>query len=48
MTSRRLVAAGSLDGRVEHEGTAHDFRFDAGIDEWLSGVLRWRGGALQL
>lgn len=48
MTSRRLVAAGSLDGRGEHGGTAHDFRFDADVDEWRPRVLRWRGGALAL
>ena len=38
----------SLDGRVEHDGKAHNFKFNADIDEWLSRVLRWRGGALDL
>ena len=38
----------SLDGRVEHEGKAHNFKFNADIDEWLSRILRWRGGALDL
>ena len=38
----------SLDGRVEHDGKAHNFKFNADIDEWLSRMLRWRGGALDL
>ena len=38
----------SLDGRVEHEGKAHNFKFNADIDEWLARILRWRGGALDL
>jgi hypothetical protein len=25
----------SLDGGVEHDGRAHDFQFNADIDEWL-------------
>jgi hypothetical protein len=33
---------------VEHEGKAHNFKFNADIDEWLSRILRWRGGALDL
>jgi hypothetical protein len=38
----------SLDGRVEHEGKAHNFKFNADIDEWLQRILRWRGGNLDL
>jgi hypothetical protein len=38
----------SLDGRVEHEGKAHNFKFNADIDEWVRRLLRWRGGALDL
>ena len=34
----------SLDGRVEHEGKAHNFKFNADIDEWMQRILRWRGG----
>lgn len=30
----------SLDGRVERDGKAHDFRFDADLDEWLRRALR--------
>ena len=38
----------SLDGRVEHEGKAHNFRFNADLDELMQRLLRWRGGALDL
>jgi len=38
----------SLDGRVEHEGKAHNFKFNADIDEWMQRILRWRGGNLDL
>jgi len=38
----------SLDGRVEHEGKAHNFKFNADIDEWLHRILRWRGSSLEL
>jgi hypothetical protein len=38
----------SLDGRVEHEGKAHNFKFNADIDEWVSKLFRWRGGAQDL
>ncbi|HEU5195642.1 MAG TPA: hypothetical protein VFW70_12940 [Methylomirabilota bacterium] len=38
----------SLDGRVEHEGKAHNFKFNADIDELMQRLLRWRGGALDL
>jgi len=30
----------SLDGRVERDGKAHDFRFDADLDEWLHRAIR--------
>jgi len=33
----------SLDGRVEHEGKAHNFKFNADIDEWLRRAIRWWG-----
>ena len=35
----------SLEGRVEHEGKAHEFRFNADIDEALQRMLRWPGSA---
>jgi len=38
----------SLDGRVEHDGKVHDFRFNAEIDEWLHRMLRWPARALDL
>ena len=38
----------SLDGRIEHDGKAHNFKLNADIDEWLRRILRWRGGALDL
>ena len=38
----------SLDGRVEHEGKAHNFKFNADIDEWLQRFLRWGGGNFDL
>jgi len=38
----------SLDGRVEHEGKGHNFKFNADIDEWMRRILRWRGGELDL
>jgi len=38
----------SLDGRIEHDGKAHNFKLNADIDEWLRRLLRWRGGALDL
>ncbi len=31
----------SLDGRVEHDGRARTFKFDATIDEWLRRAIRW-------
>ena len=33
----------SLDGRVEHDGKAHNFKFNADIDEWLRRAIRWWG-----
>ena len=33
----------SLDGRIERGGKAHDFKFDANIDEWARRVIRWPG-----
>ena len=38
----------SLDGRIEHDGKAHNFKLNADIDEWLRTLLRWRSGALDL
>ena len=38
----------SLDGRMEHDGQVHDFRFNAEIDEWLHRMLRWPARALDL
>ena len=38
----------SLDGRVEHDGKSHGFKFNADIDEWLHRLLHWRGGSLEL
>ena len=38
----------SLDGRVEHDGKTHDFKFNADIDEWVQRMLRWPGRALDL
>ena len=37
-----------LDGRLEHDGKSHDFRFDADVDEWWRRILRWKDGALDL
>ena len=31
----------SLDGRVEHDGKARTFKFNATIDEWLRRAIRW-------
>jgi hypothetical protein len=31
----------SLDGRVEHDGTAHSFKLDADIDAWVRRAIRW-------
>lgn len=38
----------SLEGRMEHDGKVHDFRFNAEIDEWLHRMLGWPGRALDL
>jgi hypothetical protein len=37
----------SVDGRLERDGKAHNFKFNADIDEWLRRALRW-GAALDL
>jgi hypothetical protein len=31
----------SLDGRVERDGKAHNFKFNADIDEWVRRAVRW-------
>jgi hypothetical protein len=31
----------SLDGRVERDGKAHNFKFNADIDEWVRRAIRW-------
>jgi hypothetical protein len=31
----------TLDGRVEHDGKTHQFRFDADLEEWLRRAIRW-------
>ena len=31
----------SLDGRVEREGKAHNFKMNVEIDEWLRRAARW-------
>lgn len=33
----------SLDGRVEREGKAWNFRMNADVDEWLRRAARWWG-----
>ena len=33
----------SLDGRLEHGGKTHNFKFDADLDEWLRRAVRARG-----
>ena len=33
----------SVDGRVERDGKAHNFKFNAEIDGWLRRALRWGG-----
>lgn len=38
----------SLDGRFEHDGKTHDFRFNADIDEWVQRMLRLPGRASDL
>jgi hypothetical protein len=32
----------SVDGRLEREGKAHNFKLNVDIDEWLRRALRWR------
>jgi len=31
----------SLDGRVEHDGKAHNFKMNVELDEWLRRAARW-------
>ena len=31
----------SLDGRVERDGKAHNFKLNADIDEWVRRAVRW-------
>src|SRR5260370_23683478 len=31
----------SLDGRVEHDGKAHNFKMNVQVDEWLRRAARW-------
>jgi hypothetical protein len=31
----------SLDGRIERDGKAHNFKFNADIDEWVRRAVRW-------
>ena len=33
----------SLDGRIERDGKAHNFKFNADIDEWTRRAIRWPG-----
>jgi hypothetical protein len=33
----------SVDGRVEHNGKAHNFKFNADLDEWARRAIRWPG-----
>ena len=33
----------SVDGRIERDGKAHNFKFNAEIDRWLRRALRWGG-----
>ena len=37
----------SIDGRLERDGKAHNFKLNADIDEWLRRAIRW-WGALDL
>ena len=36
----------SLDGRVEREGKAHNFKMNIDLDEWLKRAVRWWSGGL--
>jgi hypothetical protein len=31
----------SLDGRIERNGRAHNFKLDADLDAWLRQAIRW-------
>jgi hypothetical protein len=36
----------SLDGRLEREGKAHNFKMNIDLDEWLKRAVRWWSGGL--
>ena len=36
----------SVDGRLEREGKAHNFKMNIALDEWLKQALRLWGGSL--
>jgi hypothetical protein len=38
----------SLDGRVEHDGRARNFKMNVDIDEWLRRATRWWRGTTDL
>jgi hypothetical protein len=38
----------SLDGRLERDGKAHNFKFNADVDEWLRRAVQWWRGSLDL
>jgi hypothetical protein len=38
----------SFDGRIERDGKAHNFKFNADVDEWVGRALRWWRGAMDL
>jgi len=38
----------SVDGRIERDGKAHNFKLNADIDEWLRRAVRWWGGPMDL
>jgi hypothetical protein len=38
----------SLDGRVERDGRAHNFKMNVDVDEWLRRAIRWWQGTTDL
>lgn len=38
----------SLDGRLERDGRAHNFKMNVELDEWLRRAARWWTGATDL
>jgi hypothetical protein len=38
----------SLDGRVERDGRAHNFKMNVDVDEWLRRAMRWWRGTTDL